>query len=313
MKEINAIAGGLLAACLLGSAVTAQAGLLERWRERQAERHAQQAPTDTASHALTLGGQRRSYTLLDGRHGSGPAPLLVVLHGGGGNGANMLARWSAIARREGLIVAAPDGIGRQPRMGTWNAGGCCGEALAQGLDDVQFVSAVIDEVSRTLPVDRRRIYIAGFSNGGMLTHRLAIALAERIAGAAVVAGALFGDEARPKAPVPMLILHGQKDQVVGYDGGMSPTAFVARAQAKPFVPVRQAVEFWRSADGCSTPAVVTRQGDARVETSQCQAGAEVLFYSLASLDHAWPETAAPAGASIDASALIWAFFQRHAR
>jgi predicted esterase len=186
---------------------------------------------------------------------------VIVLHGGGGNGGTMLPRWADKARSEGLVVAAPDGVGRMQGMGTWNAGGCCGEAMTSGLDDVAFVNAVVDDITRKGGIDTRRIYVAGFSNGGMLTHRFAIAHGDRIAAAAVVSGAMFGDEKPAATPVPMLIMHGRKDNVVGYDGGMSPTSFVARAQSAPFLPVERTVAFWRDADGCRAAPAVTTGGD----------------------------------------------------
>lgn len=242
-----------------------------------------------------LGG--RDYLLLDAHRGAAPAPLVVVLHGGGGHAGIMVARWAGIARAGGFILAAPDGIGRLPRRGTWNAGGCCGEAQARGVDDVGFIAAVIADAARQAPVDPRRVFVAGLSNGGMLTHRVAIALGDRIAGAAVVAGAMFGDEAAPRAPVPMLIIHGEQDRSVAYGGGMSPNPLVARAQTRPFLPVRQAVEFWRRADGCAGAPVAASRDGVTVETSL---GCPVRFVSLAREGHGWPE---------GTSAMVWAFFQ----
>lgn len=255
------------------------------------------APRLQANEAVTHRLGERDYLLLDAHRGTAPVPLVVVLHGGGGNAGIMAERWAATARAEGFILAAPNGIGRLPRRGTWNAGGCCGEAQARGVDDVGFIAAVIADAARQAPVDRRRVFVAGLSNGGMLTHRVAIALGERIAGAAVVAGAMFGDEPAPRAPVPMLIIHGEQDRSVAYGGGISPNPLVARAQTRPFLPVRQAVTFWRQADGCAgAPAATSRDG----VTVEGAAGCPVRFVSLAREGHGWPE---------GASAMVWDFFR----
>lgn len=273
-------------------------------------------------HTIAVGGIERSYLLLDARRSGAPAPLVIVLHGGGGNGGTMLLRWQTKARAEGLLVAAPNGIGRSARMGTWNAVGCCGEAMTSGSDDVRFVSAVIEDIVSTGRVDGNRVYVAGMSNGGMLTYRVALALSDRLAGAAVVAGAMFGGEAQPALPVPILIMHGMQDDVVGFEGGISPTRFVARAQSKPFEPVRYAVDFWRRADGCTRAPSAMTQGDVTVEISNdCRAGSEVRFYRLASARHTWPSrthAAAPALQdkaydAIDATDVIFDFFNAHAR
>lgn len=254
---------------------------------------------------MTTGGLDRHYRLLDAHRGPGPAPLVIVLHGGGGNGESMIARWADRARAEGLVLAAPDGIGRLGNRGTWNAGGCCGEALRDGVDDIRFVAAVIDDVARRLPVDPHRVYVAGFSNGGMLAQRLALALPERIAAVAVVAGALFGDETPPRLPVPILLIHGLADDVVPVAGGMSPTRLVARGQTRPFLPLRDTLAFWRRADGCTGVASPGRTAAGRLETyGPCADQTSVALLTLADGGHAWPS---------DATDKIWSFFTRFRR
>ena len=303
---------GLVAAALVAaSSPEARPRLLDRLRgETQA------SEDGAATKTLRVGGLERSYLLLDARRDDRPAPLVIVLHGGGGNPETMMPRWADKARAEGLVIAAPKGIGRNDRMGTWNASGCCGEAVARGVDDVGFVAAVIDDVAKAVPIDRRRVYVAGFSNGGMLTHRVAIALGEKVAAAAVVSGALFGNEAGPRAPVPMLIIHGERDDVVPFTGGKSPTGFVARSQTLPFLSVARAVETWRTADGCTRPPTVTRAPGVTTETSTgCRRGSELEFIDLAEGGHAWPGASGRRGgeAPIDATETIWAFFARHGR
>lgn len=286
-----------------------------RLRDRLAARNAGMPAPAVAAGAvetvLEFGGARRSYLLLDASRGGAPAPLVLLLHGGGGSGATMIARWQAKAAAEGLILVAPNGIGRRAGSGTWNAGGCCGEAMTSGSDDVRFVGAVLDDVTGKARVEAGRVYVAGLSNGGMLAHRVAIAYPQRLAGAAVVAGALFGGEPVPRIPVPILIMHGMKDQVVGFDGGMSPTRMVARAQSKPFEPVGYAVNFWRRANGCGGAPEVSTRGDVSMEMSRdCVAGGEVRSYRLASAGHGWPGSGDD---GIDATSVIWDFFKTHAR
>ncbi len=300
-----------LAAFAADAGLAERPGLLARWREARGAQ--QRANADATVHDLSIAGQQRRYRLLDAHRGSGPAPLIVALHGGGGNGASMIARWADQARRAGAIVAAPDGVGRNDRMGTWNAGGCCGEAASRGVDDVAFVAAVIDDVARRTAVDPRRIYVTGFSNGGMLTHRVAIALGDRIAAAAVVSGAMFGNEPRAVAPVPMLVIHGERDDVVPFAGGTSPKGFVGRMQTRPFLATRRSVDAWRTNNGCIAAPTVTRTADAVVETSTgCSSGAEVRFVDRPAGEHEWPD-ARGAGGGFDASATIWQFFAAHRR
>lgn len=278
---------------------------------------AQERPSE---HRLRASGAERSY-LLAVPPRSGPAPLVIALHGGGGNAATMTPRWLPTAQREGFVVAFPQGLGRVGNMGTWNADGCCGYAMTTGADDVAFIAAVIDDVSRQVEIDPRRVYVAGLSNGGMLTHRVAREIGDRLAGVAIVAGAVFDDAPSTSGPVPVLIMHGERDEVVPYHGGQSPMALVARSQSRPFLPVEEAVASWRTIDGCEGEPLTTVEGDVTVSvSSSCREGSEVVFYSLGSAGHGWPGPAPAIGGierdryeNIDATEVIWRFFNAHSR
>jgi len=319
----------LLATAIIaaGYPIAAQAdrdGLRERIRARMAASSNAPLPDGVDRRVLATGATTRDYLLLDARRDKAPAPLVIALHGGGGNGKTMVPRWANKARAEGIVVAFPDGVGRDGRMATWNAGGCCGQAMATKSDDVGFIGALIDELVRSGIADPNRIYVTGMSNGGMLTHKVAIALSGKIAAAAAVAGAMFGDETAPVAPVPMLVMHGAKDQIVPYAGGPSPVGFVASAQSRDFQAVEKTVAFWVRADGCTAAPQVSAPGEVQTQAwTGCKNGSEVLFYRLASATHTWPGAKAPVGATrmlemtpydgIDATDAAWAFFKRHVR
>lgn len=319
----------VLAAAIVagGSPVAAQSGregLRAQLRARIAAADNAALPAGVDQRTLPLAGAARTYLLLDARRDTSPAPLVIALHGGGGNGKTMVPRWADKARAEGIVAVFPDGIGRDGRMATWNAGGCCGQAMATKSDDVGFVGALIDDLVRSGVADPKRVYVTGMSNGGMLTHKVAIALSGKVAAVAVVAGAMFGDEAPPAAPVPVMVMHGVKDQIVPYTGGPSPVGFVASAQARDFQPVEKTVAFWVKADGCTGGPKASPAGEVQMQDwTGCGGGAEVLFYRLASATHTWPGAKVPAGATrmlemtpydaIDATDAAWAFFKRHVR
>lgn len=312
-----------VAGCPIAAEIGGQ-GLRERLRARIAASDNAPLPAGVDRRTLVTGSATRDYLLIDARRHKSPAPLVIALHGGGGNGKTMVPRWADKAQAEGIVVAFPDGVGRDGRMATWNAGGCCGQAMATKSDDVGFIGALIDELVRSGVADPKRVYVTGMSNGGMLTHKVALALSGKIAAAAVVAGAMFGDEAAPAGPVPVMIMHGVKDQIVPYAGGPSPVGFVASAQSRDFQAVEKTVAFWVKADACATPPKASPAGEVQTEDwSSCSAGSEVLFYRLASATHTWPGAKAPAGASrilemtrydaIDATDAAWTFFKRHVR
>lgn len=284
------------------------------------------APKQSSS-TLKVGALQRRYDLFDPGKEKHPA-LVIVLHGGGGNAANAanMTGFSALAEKEGFIVAYPDGSGRMaPRLLTWNARHCCAYAMEEKIDDVGFISALIDELVKTRGVDPKRVYVTGMSNGGMMSHRLGIELSDKIAAIAPVVGALFGDEPQPKAPVSALIIVGAEDTTVPPLGGrlrvgpLGPGARAHPAEDRAVLPAKAAGEFWARADGCGE-GVTT--GDAESETTaypQCKGGTEVRFMSVARQGHAWPggrkgrEEAAAPNPNVHASEIIWAFFKRHHR
>lgn len=138
-------------------------------------------------------------------------PLVLVLHGGGGNAAyaERMTGFTDKARKEGFIVVYPEGTGRQEgQLLTWNAGHCCGYAMANRVNDVAFIDALIEKLIEDYVVDPRRIYATGMSNGGMMTHRLGIELSNRFAAIAPVVATLFGDERRPEHPVSAIMFNG---------------------------------------------------------------------------------------------------------
>lgn len=274
-----------------------------------------------AARSVRVGGVDRQYLLDAPAEAAKPVALVIALHGGGGNARTMTPRWLDTARREGFAVAFPSGLGRTANMGTWNAGGCCGFAMTSGADDIAFISAMIDDIARDHRIDPARVYVTGLSNGGMMTYRIGAALAPRVAAIAVVSGAMFGGETPPATPVPVLIMHGEQDDIVPFKGGTSPMALVARSQSLPFREVAYAVDFWRRADGCGDKPVITPKGDVTIETyAGCAKDSEVVFYRLKSAGHTWPGPAPTVGGlerarydQVDATEVIWRFFSRHAR
>lgn len=276
---------------------------------------------EPAARRVRVDGLDREYLLDAPAETNKPVALVIALHGGGGNAKTMTPRWSATAHREGFAVAFPSGVGRSANMGTWNAGGCCGFAMTADSDDVAFIAAMIDDIARDHRIDPARVYVTGLSNGGMLTYRIGAALAPRIAAIGVVSGAMFGGETPPSMPVPVLIMHGEQDDIVPFKGGTSPMALVARSQTRPFREVAYAVDFWRRADGCADKPSIAPKGDVAVETyAQCAKGGEVVFYRLKSAGHTWPGPAPAVGGlerarydQVDATEVIWRFFSRHTR
>lgn len=267
----------------------------------------------TVERAIVVDGQQRTFLIHVPNDVTAPGglPVLIVLHGGGGNGKQVerSTGFSGLADEEGFIAVYPDGTGRLPRRLTWNAYNCCAHAHTEAIDDVAFISALIDELSADPRVDASRIYITGHSNGAMMTFRIACELADKIAAAAPYAGALNSDTCAPSRPVPILIMNGEDDENVPIAGGTSEHVGFASEDARVDQPTSFAVDTWTSMNGCHTEPVVTDTPAAFMSVwSDCDALAEVEQILIHDWAHGWPDP--DEGAPLDGSRIIWNFVAR---
>lgn len=316
--------------CGPGLAATGGSGTVEGSREQVAAEGAEKQQGYCAGDRIGVlqhNGLKRQYLLHvpEGTCAARALPLVVVLHGGGGDYgfARRMTEFSCKADEKGFVVVYPNGTGMfGSHLLTWNAGTCCGFARDKGVDDVGFLVQLIEQICRDCRasggggIDRSRVYVVGFSNGGMLTYKLAAAAPERVAAVAVVSGCMFGSEERPRLPVPVAILQGTSDRHVPAQGGPGKLArwgFPVNAK-----PLQYAIDFWVRANGCETEKV-TRILPAVERTVHSGGNAEVVVYTIAGGGHSWPGgRRAWFGADapfpgFNATDEIWEFFARHVR
>ena len=174
----------------------------------------QSIPVGQSTQTIDVGGVSRTFHLYRPAGLSDGAPLVVMLHGGFGTGAQAERsyHWDSEADGGHFLVAYPDGL-----MRAWNAGTCCGEPQRTNTDDVAFITAMVGAIEQEMPIDRARIYATGMSNGAMMALRLGCQT-DTFAAIAPVAGTLLTDcsEARPTS---VLQIHGTADDRVPYNGG----------------------------------------------------------------------------------------------
>jgi polyhydroxybutyrate depolymerase len=283
-----------------------------------ASTHAQTPPASGSNldRSIQVDGLERTYHVhLPAMTTPSPGvPLLIMLHGGTGNGSRMEQRsgFSELADREGFIVVYPDGTGLVNGRFTWNAYDCCGYAQRKQVDDVGFISALIDRMIEEFDVDPARVYITGYSNGAMMTFRLACELSDKIAAAAPYAGALNTDSCGATQPVPILIMNGEEDQNVPVAGGLSPNAGAPSQNDRVDQPTSHAVDTWSGIDGCADVPIQPDSEAALISTyGSCLDGAVVEQVLIHDWDHRWPSETN--GSLIDASDVIWDFVSRFAK
>lgn len=259
---------------------------------------------------ITVGGLERSYLVQVPPEPSGAMPLLIMLHGAGGDGerAERVTGFTDAAMANEFIVAYPNGTQANFVDGelSWNAGACCGIARTDNIDDVSFVLAMIAELQAKYTIDASRIYLAGYSNGGMLSYRLACEHSELFAAVAVISGAHNYSPCEPSEPVPLLIVHGLIDLTVPYDGGETNERTAARFGQWLNTSVEYATNFWVTHDNCEVDAVVTEAPPiSTARYSGCDDGAIVEVVTITDGTHTWPRLDT---LGVDGSALVLSFF-----
>jgi polyhydroxybutyrate depolymerase len=279
-----------------------------------------QQPSDRKG-SISIDGRDRSYVvhIPPAYNGQDPVPLIIALHGGGGNATNAMKMtgMSDKADKAGFVVAYPNGTGRlKNHLLTWNAGNCCGYALAHHIDDVAFIRAMIEHLQKELTIDARKIYVTGMSNGAKMTYKLACELSDKIAAIAPVAGSLDVTNCQPNDPVSVMIFHGTADKHVLYQGGKPEKSLDKHERVDN--PVSYAVSFWVKFNHCSvTPQKEEKGNIIREVYTGGKDGTEVVLYTITAGEHAWPggrrgsRWGDTPTQEISATELMLEFFLRH--
>ena len=276
--------------------------------------------------SMMFGGQERHY-IIDKPNGmkvGQKLPVIISLHGGGGNGeiSSKMTGFSEKAKSGGAIVVYPSGSGRFARMAklkTWNADHCCGYAMKHQVDDVGFMRALITRLVKDYPIDPKRIFVTGMSNGGMMTHRLGRELSDQLAAIAPVVATVFGDESKAAHPVSALMLNGMLDKSVPHAGGPPGGRFSDSWDGAPAKPALDQGTYWASTDGCAREPVRRDQGTYIHWQYSCPGGKAVELYLLKDNGHAWPggqkgsRRGDTPSTSLNATDLIWEFFAAHGK
>lgn len=145
-------------------------------------------------------------------------PLVIVLHGHGGTGKQIMneSGFNALADRDRFIVVYPDGLKK-----AWNDGRAIAEKNKLG-NDAKFISQLIDTLYKEYHIDTTRVFATGMSNGGFFSFYLAYKLSKKFLAIAPVCANIpkfFKDKYTTDEPVSLMLICGTEDPLVKYDGG----------------------------------------------------------------------------------------------
>lgn len=246
--------------------------------------------------------------------GSEEVPLVINLHGYTSNGfeQEIYGDFRPVADTANFILIHPEGTLDNSGNTFWNAFGSPSETV----DDVGFLSALIDSIASEYNIDMNRVYSTGMSNGGFMSYKLACDLSSRIAAIASVTGAMIDPAFLPCGavhPTPVMQIHGTADPTVPYLGSVG----VLGAEA--------GVAYWVNYNNCNATAIETAVPDID-QTDACTAdhflysggdeGSSVELYRINGGGHTWPGSNpflafGVTNMDFSASGEIWRFFSQY--
>ena len=293
---------------------------------------------------LTFDGTQRDYRLhVPPAAASGkPLPLVLNLHGATQNAQleEITSDMDPNADMNGYLVAYPNGtriskvltpdpIAKNAQYG-WNAGMCCGLPVTKHINDVGFLLKVISDIAAKTPVDLRRVYMTGISNGGMMAYAMAAEASGHIAAISSVSGQVEIPVIHPTRAVPTMEFHSVNDPIAKFDGTPS-------ANPLDRLSVMQGIDQWVKADGCDKEpttgtAIVGAAGSISagetatpITYTHCRSGAEVALWRFTGSGHVWPGSPLNMGPKknwilagvgrgiilVNADETMWQFFEKY--
>lgn len=269
----------------------------------------------TVTGTIKSGGLTRDYRLyIPAMYtGSTAVPLVLNLHGYTSNAAEQefYGNLRPIADTANFLIVHPNGTIDPQGNRFWNTFG-----TGSTVDDVGFLSNLIDSLGAKYNIDPNRIYSTGMSNGGFMSYSLACERSDKIAAIASVTGSMITPKLNacdPQRPVPVMEIHGTADNTVPYNG----------SALSGFVPIPTLVAAWVQKNGCNPTPIFTPVPDINT-TDGCTAehylytggekGSTVEHYKIIGGGHTWPGQLFPIGVTnqdINASKEIWRFFSQY--
>jgi polyhydroxybutyrate depolymerase len=273
---------------------------------------------------ITVGDLKRNYLVhIPPKYDSKkPTPVILAFHGGGANAENMVV-FSGLNKKSdvaGFIVVYPSGTGRLEKVLTFNGGNCCGYAMKNKIDDVEFTRKILDDLAKSANIDPKRVFATGMSNGGIMSYLLASELSDRIAAIAPVGGPMGTETCKPKRPVSVIHFHGTDDKHAPFKGGKGKGP-----SGTDFFSVDHSIQTWVKVNGCHKEPVVIRLPDKAKEGTTIirktygggKNGSEVVLVLIEGGGHTWPgqeprlKMLGKSTKNISANDLMWEFFEKH--
>ncbi|MCU0391437.1 MAG: hypothetical protein MUE81_09990 [Thermoflexibacter sp.] len=279
--------------------------------------------------SLTYQNNLRKYILHipSSYNGTAEFPLVVFLHGGGGNAQSAVnfTNFNQVSKSENFLMVYPQGFFEaSPNSFVW----ADGRGLApdiQGVDDVGFIDNLVTTLKKEYKINAQKVYLCGFSNGSFLTQRIAFEKNTQFAATGTIGGTMMKnlyDNSNPQRAISQIFIFGTDDPLVPYKGGV-----VVGSNTLPIVGIEQAVDYWVKNNNCKTAlsAVnlpnINATDNSTITVLEYTNGncnnTKVKFYKINGGGHTWAGVKLPnqttfgeTNLDIFASQEIWNFFKQ---
>jgi polyhydroxybutyrate depolymerase len=264
-----------------------------------------------------------------------PRPLVVDIHGlaEGASVHAITTQFGALGQKDGFVAVFPNGTGNPVQWNTTDQ--------TKSNPDLEFITALLQQVESTQCIDMSRVYASGLSDGSFMVSLLACTMSNSFAAIGAVSGLQLPKPCHTTRSVPIITFHGTADPILYFNGGVgvgllkslfgtsgtpSPSASTSTTTTTTQPAklhgrgVPATVQGWAVKDGCNPKSTDTRLSSQVIRrTYVCPPKTNVLFYIIVGGGHAWPGSKFSQQISkitglttfqINATTTMWAFFQQ---
>ena len=228
-----------------------------------------------------------------------------------------------IANNNSVVLVYPQGSDLPVGASHWNAAPSSSSSTSfvnkSSTDDIGFFKALLDEINQNNIIDLNRVYVIGYSNGGMFSYFLACNTENIIAAVGDVAGTMLNEtfnSCNPSSPIPILKIHGTSDRVVSYNG----------YDEGEFKSVEEVLDFWKSNNKSNTNESIENLGSTSVYSEfyntsvnvnfqkytfdSDENNSEIVHYKIINGGHWWDYSS---DKHLKTSTILWDFFSKHSK
>jgi len=286
--------------------------------------------------SIIVDGLKRHYSLHlpKNRENEKNLPLMIVLHGAKGSykKSEGFTGMNDVADQGGFIVTYPNAYHKQ-----WNDGRLPGDTPSYKVDDIHFLLTLMNQLEKKYQTDASRVYLVGFSSGGMMTQRFAMEQPGKVAAIAPIASSIpvplmnkvTNKGVQPKLPMPVMMVNGTHDPAFPWEGGKTRFAGIRVGQVSP---IETTLNYWLTVNGgqqgnvesALLPEKVHDGTQVEERIYHTHAGPEVVLYKITGGGHSWPGAKYPAtylprflygktSQQMNGSAAAWDFLKQYRR